>query len=112
MVATSLCAGVRCTVKNPSSTYVVPRPAYSQEYAVASARGENCGAELLTTAQAAQLLQVHPLTLVLWRRQHRGPRYLDAPDARLIRYRRADLFRWLGTSNIQSMPKRAKIPHT
>ena len=51
--------------------------------------------ELITTDEAAKVLDVHPATLNTWRMtEGRGPRYLKVGQ-RNVRYRRSDLDRWL-----------------
>jgi hypothetical protein len=50
-------------------------------------------AELLTDAQAAEILTVEPRTLRLWRNTRQLP-FLKI-TSRVIRYRRADLEAWL-----------------
>ena len=51
---------------------------------------------LLTATQTADLLQVHTNTLSRWRLRNTGPRYIRISDGpRGVRYRRADLERWL-----------------
>ncbi len=51
--------------------------------------------ELLDTAQAAALLGCHPISLVVWRRENRGPPWLSAPDARVVLYHKQDIIEWL-----------------
>jgi hypothetical protein len=51
--------------------------------------------ELLTTDQLCRWLQIHPITAVIWRRQGRGPAFIDATDARFIRYLRTKVLAWL-----------------
>lgn len=51
--------------------------------------------ELLTSDQAAELLQVHPITAVIWRRQGKGPPFINATDVRFVRYLRKDVLAWL-----------------
>jgi hypothetical protein len=65
--------------------------------------------ELLTTDQAAELLQVHPITLVLWRRENRGPPFIDATDARFIRYLRTDVSAWLEQNRRNTSPANASF---
>lgn len=56
--------------------------------------------DLLTTAEAAALLRVQPVTLRQWRHRGRGPRFVRlGPSASShVRYRRGELERWLGLS--------------
>lgn len=49
--------------------------------------------ELLTVAQFAELLSVHPATLATWRYEGRGPRFIKV--GRHVRYRLADINTWL-----------------
>ena len=65
--------------------------------------------ELLTTDQAAQLLQVHPITLVLWRRENRGPPFIAATDARFVRYLRTDVSAWLEQNRQNTSPDNASF---
>lgn len=50
--------------------------------------------ELLSTAEAAHYLGVHPTTLATWRTEGRGPRYFKV-GARKVRYRTDDIESWL-----------------
>jgi hypothetical protein len=51
--------------------------------------------DILTLSQTAALLQVHPLTISMWRREGKGPPALNlAGSARAVRFRRADVLRW------------------
>ena len=65
--------------------------------------------ELLTSNQAAELLQVHPITMVLWRRESRGPPFIDATDARFIRYLRTDVSAWLEQNRRNTSPDNASF---
>jgi hypothetical protein len=58
--------------------------------------------ELLTTEQFCKLVQIHPITAILWRRQGKGPAFIDAPDARFIRYRRDDILAWLERGRVDT----------
>jgi len=49
--------------------------------------------DLITTREAAAMLGVAPRTLEGWRLRGGGPRYVAV--GRLVRYRRAELERWL-----------------
>ena len=51
-------------------------------------------AEIMTTQQVAEYLQVPVATLYQWRWRHEGPR--AARVGRHLRYRRTDLDTWLG----------------
>lgn len=59
-------------------------------------------AELLTTAEAAEFLDLSPSTLTMWRRRSVGPRYFKF-SSRSYRYRRADLESWI--SQAVNLPK-------
>lgn len=53
--------------------------------------------EMLTPAEAADVLRVHPVTLATWRANGTGPRWMKIGD-RLrspVRYRRADIEQYL-----------------
>lgn len=50
--------------------------------------------ELLSTAEAAHYLGLHPTTLATWRVEGRGPRYFKV-GARKVRYRADDIETWL-----------------
>ncbi len=49
--------------------------------------------QLLTTDETAVLLGLSPRTLVNWRQDSRGPRYLNIGN--LVRYRYADILKWI-----------------
>lgn len=49
--------------------------------------------ELMTTEEAAALLDVQPNTLAKWRRLDAGPPFVKV--GRNVRYRRRDLAEWL-----------------
>ena len=49
--------------------------------------------DFLTSAQVAQFLGLHPLTLNQWRSRNTGPAYIRV--GRSIRYSRADIDAWL-----------------
>jgi hypothetical protein len=57
--------------------------------------------DLLDTKQAAALLGVHEITMVIWRRERRGPPYAAGKDVRLVLYRRADLDAWLRSNLVK-----------
>lgn len=50
--------------------------------------------QLLTAAQAADYLGLHPTTLASWRVQGIGPKYIKI-GARNVRYRDSDIETWL-----------------
>ncbi len=56
--------------------------------------------ELMTTAQAAELLQVKPTTLEQWRWRGCGPRFVKV--GRSCRYRRGDLDTYLSVRTYES----------
>ena len=56
--------------------------------------------ELMTTTQAAELLQVKPQTLEQWRWRGCGPRFVKV--GRSCRYRRGDLENYLSGATYQS----------
>ena len=56
--------------------------------------------DLLTTTAAAAVLQVHPATLVNWRKAGTGPKYVRL-GPRNIRYHRADLTEYLEASTVE-----------
>jgi|RhiMetdeSRZDD1v2_1073273.scaffolds.fasta_scaffold2852332_1 excisionase family DNA binding protein len=49
--------------------------------------------DLLTTEQAAELLQLSPRTLRRWRTEGKGPPYIRL-GARRVRYRRGAILDW------------------
>lgn len=55
-------------------------------------------AELLTTREAAGYLRLAVTTLEHWRLEGRGPDWIRL-SSRQIRYRRADVDRWLAEMN-------------
>jgi predicted DNA-binding transcriptional regulator AlpA len=54
--------------------------------------------QLLTEAQAAELLQMKAQTLNKWRMRGRGPRYLKL--SKKIRYDRADVAAWIAKNAV------------
>lgn len=52
--------------------------------------------ELLTTAQVAELVSIHPATLRGWRMHGEGPKWVRVGKA-TIRYRRSDLDNWMAS---------------
>jgi Helix-turn-helix domain len=65
--------------------------------------------DLLDTKQAAALLGVHEITLVVWRRERRGPPFVTGKDVRLVLYRKADIEKWL-EKNLVRTDGRAQAP--
>jgi len=60
--------------------------------------------DFLTTADAARLFGLQPITLHLWRRRGRGPEYLRLEGK--VRYRRDDLESYLRECKVT--PRRVK----
>lgn len=54
--------------------------------------------ELLTSAEAAALLRIHPQTLATMRVEGRGPKYCGGGDLRRVLYRRSEIERWLSAN--------------
>jgi hypothetical protein len=67
------------------------------------------GAVFIHNTLSAELLQVHPITMVLWRRENRGPPFIDATDARFIRYLRTDVSAWLEQNRRNTSPDNASF---
>jgi predicted DNA-binding transcriptional regulator AlpA len=60
-------------------------------------RAPRASAELLEPAEAAYVLNLSVPTLARWRMTGIGPRFVR-PAPRVVRYRRADLEQWIGSS--------------
>jgi hypothetical protein len=60
--------------------------------------------EIMTTEQFCSLAQIHPITAVIWRRQRKGPPFVNANDVRFIRYFRKDVLTWLGQNRRNAAP--------
>jgi hypothetical protein len=59
--------------------------------------------KLLTTKEAAELLNLAPHTLESYRWQGIGPKFLKNPGVRgAVRYRESDLWEWLGTPLVRT----------
>jgi len=58
-------------------------------------------ARLLMPAQAAELLGIPEGTLAQWRSQRRGPPYIKL-EGRLVRYRSADLERYIASRIVET----------
>lgn len=58
--------------------------------------------ELMTTAQAAQILKISPRTLEAWRLQGIGPNYIRI-SGRCIRYTNSALDEWLQAQTCKSL---------
>lgn len=56
---------------------------------------------LLTTAEAAALLRVHPKTLLLWNRQHRFPTGVVLRAGSRVLFDRDSLLRWAGGTGLE-----------
>jgi Helix-turn-helix domain len=54
--------------------------------------------KLLTTAEAAKFLGVHPGTLTVWRVWRRGPKFMRR--GRRVFYRKSELIKWSDKVNI------------
>jgi excisionase family DNA binding protein len=54
----------------------------------------------LTIEKAAELLTLHPKTLMKWRHQRRGPKYLKFGGRGRVRYRREDIDAFIAASVI------------
>jgi excisionase family DNA binding protein len=61
---------------------------------------------LLTEVQAAELLNLSVRTLQAWRSQGRGPRFVRA--GRAVRYRLADLIKWINEQTVS--PGSSQMP--
>jgi len=57
--------------------------------------GERLASDLLDELETASLLNVSRNTLRNWRCLGRGPQYVRLGDSRMIRYRRADIERYI-----------------
>ena len=51
--------------------------------------------EFYDSKQCAAELGVHEITLVVWRRENRGPPWLSGPDAKIVLYDKAAVRNWL-----------------
>ena len=58
--------------------------------------------ELLNEAGAAEFLSIPATTLTRWRFERRGPAFIKVGKA--VRYRRADLERFLETGRVETDP--------
>jgi len=63
---------------------------------------------LLTVEQTAKFLQVSFWTLLLWRKQHKGPPYIK--NGHFIRYAESDLLEWLQSKKVS--PASLRTPHS
>lgn len=64
---------------------------------------------LLTTIQVADLLQVRPQTVRSWRSRGRGPAIPFIKIGATIRYRRADVERFLSRSTRRAKGRRGRV---
>jgi predicted DNA-binding transcriptional regulator AlpA len=62
-----------------------------------------------TNEEAAAIIRVKPTTLIAWRHQGRGPKYLKI--GRSCFYRESDIREWLDAQAVIPMPKEA-LPKT
>jgi len=63
--------------------------------------------DILTLAQAAALLQIHPLTLSIWRRDRKAPPALNlAGSDRAVRFLRSDVLKWAAAQKRSNTQKR------
>ena len=62
--------------------------------------------DLLTTEQAAVILGYAPATLGGWRLRGTGPAFVRMGSSRFIRYRMADLEKWIDQNVVHPTPKR------
>ncbi len=52
--------------------------------------------EVLTLRQCAAVLQIHPVTLSIWRREGKGPPACNLADSdKAVRYLRSDVLAWV-----------------
>ena len=56
--------------------------------------------DLLTPEQAAELLQMAPITLAIWRSQRIGDLPYIKLSSKAIRYRRSDIEAWLARRTV------------
>lgn len=80
-------------------------PSKSTRYGTSRER-EPANPEILTTTQFCALAQIHPITAVIWRRQGKGPPFIDAADVRYVRYRRQDVETWLERGRVDTAAER------
>ena len=64
------------------------------------------GQTLLTVNQAAEFLQVSFWTLLLWRKQAKGPPYIKM--GHFIRYQESDLTDWLQSNKVRPTMQRGR----
>jgi len=60
--------------------------------------------EYLTSEQVAELIGVHVITLSVWRKERRGPVFSSPGDARLVRYLRSDVDKWMAEGRKNLVP--------
>lgn len=65
--------------------------------------------ELLRSVEVAEILQINDATLIAWRAQRRGPRWIT-DDAGRIRYYRRDVELWLADHQRDERTRDAPCP--
>ena len=73
------------------------KPKGPSRYGTARDRAEQAPSEkpIIRLAECAALLQIHPITLSVWRREGKGPPALNlAGSDRAVRYDRAEVLKW------------------
>jgi hypothetical protein len=78
---------------------------YPSKQDVREQTDDRFAAELWGSDTLADYLGVHRLTPVIWRRENRGPPFIDASDARFIRYLRKDIWAWLEHNRRNGWPE-------
>jgi hypothetical protein len=67
--------------------------------------------DLVTPSVAAGILKKHLVTLAVWRRQRRGPAFVQGDDVRAVLYRVGALWEWAARNTIDpSKASAAKNP--
>jgi predicted site-specific integrase-resolvase len=66
--------------------------------------------EILTTEQFCSLTQIHPITAVVWRRQGKGPPFIDARGPRFVRYLRKDVLAWMQRNRRNAVATKCSTP--
>ena len=69
-----------------------------------------CQSDLLTTEDVAELLQLSPYSLMVWRSRGQGPAYVKV--GRLVRYKRADVEAWIHARRSQGGHVREGMPRS
>ncbi len=60
----------------------------------------------VSTAQAAEFLEVHPQTMRRWRQKHEGPPYYTVGRSRAV-YRVTDLKKWAAKRMVRVVPQKS-----